>query len=112
MTNQEKMDLAKKQLKHCLNSKDCQTCEFWNKGEAMIVCQQLVLSCFEISGLIKNNEEAGFWKFISDNTVVCSNCGQEFSGHDDYEGCKWNFCPNCGKKMNKNMYFKFMKDSW
>lgn len=76
MTNQEKMDLAKKQLKHCLNSKDCQTCDFWNKGEAMIVCQQLVLSCFEISGLIKNNEEAGFWKFISDNKDFsdCTKC--------------------------------------
>ena len=100
MTNQVKKDLAKKQLEHCLHSQECQTCEFWNKGKAIIVCQELVLSCFK---MIENNEDIGSWKFISDNTGVCTNCGQEFTVHDDYEGCKWNYCPNCGKKIKKSI---------
>lgn len=60
--------------------------------------------------MTNQEKDVGSWKFISDNTVVFPNCGQEFSGHDDYKGCKWNYCPNCGKKINKNMYFIFRNE--
>lgn len=44
----------------------------------------------------------GYWKgkpIAGYSTVRCSECGDVFM---ENEG-KWNYCPNCGAKMEKNL---------
>lgn len=54
----------------------------------------------EIARIIENSEEAkhGEWEQgdFYDIGDVCSICG-----HESFrEPCKWNYCPNCGARMD------------
>ena len=54
------------------------------------------------NGLIE--QKHGHW--VSDKTDIlfhCSECETQISTNWDYDDLQWNYCPNCGAKMDGEM---------
>lgn len=43
----------------------------------------------------------GEWAWIADDSPMCTYCGKVFDTTDNVDaGITWNYCPNCGAKMD------------
>ena len=50
--------------------------------------------------LTQSNQKRGEWVKDKDGTTTCTNCG--FALEDWVQGVFYNFCPNCGAKMEES----------
>lgn len=104
---------------------DCAHCpyrideEIKYKGELLAIrgcdCNQICVDAAErlkvLADIEQPSDECGHWEGTSDGYAdgapvydmwACSECGYDADGAD--EPPDWNFCPNCGKKMDGVSY--------
>ena len=103
------LEHAAREIKdNCKQYKDCIDCLF---GKEYLVCpfKSSIHPCDWTFEKIREEEEMtrhGKWTPVEPDTrgftfkFTCSVCGGYTTYYEDANGCDYDFCPNCGAKMD------------